>query len=498
MRTKHYLLAALLAATSFSCSEDYEIPQPEDEKTESTNEPAETTDKLTLVWKGQPLTDFTKALDMAEGDLTYTAPEGAEVSARILEGEGWTASANNGTIDVFPAKLGESAWLEVTLAENGEAIETCRLTVTQSGLKGSGDESDPHPVSSAAELIYASEQTYLGETFADACFELTRDIDLTGTDFKQFYTFNGTLDGKGHTINGFYIEDIAEYTHLGMFRQMNGTIKNLNVEGTVHKVSKAANQTGSIHAIGGIVGISNGIVENCTFKGSVISDVNDALDCIGGVAGYVQNGGMVKGCAYLASADGRIDVARAQTTGGVVGMCHENSYTIGCFNTGHINYKHTEGSLGGVIGIVYRTYAVACYHSGTITAPEGADMCAGVVGNNAFDTGDVTACYSAIDSQTSQNVFLIGGTGVTTEEATAKFKACYWLNIEGRSAFGPDITPNVCIDCSAKTAEELKNQATVDALNAAVTEWNALHGNLCTYRFEADANGGYPVLANQN
>ena len=109
MRTKHYLLAALLAATSFSCSEDYEIPQPEDEKTESTNEPAETTDKLTLVWKGQPLTDFTKALDMAEGDLTYTAPEGTEVSARILEGEGWTASANNGTIDVFPAKLGESA-----------------------------------------------------------------------------------------------------------------------------------------------------------------------------------------------------------------------------------------------------------------------------------------------------------------------------------------------------------------------------------------------------
>ena len=125
-------------------------------------------------------------------------------------------------------------------------------------------------------------------------------------------------------------------------------------------------------------------------------------------------------------------------------------------------------------------------------------MCAGVVGNNAFDTGDVTACYSAIDSQTSQNVFLIGGTGVTTEEATAKFKACYWLDIEGRSAFGPDITPNVCIDCSAKTAEELKSQATVDALNAAVTEWNALHGNLCTYRFEADANGGYPVLANQN
>ena len=50
MRTKHYLLAAILAATVLSCSEDYEIPQPtEDENTESTNEPAETTDKLTRV-----------------------------------------------------------------------------------------------------------------------------------------------------------------------------------------------------------------------------------------------------------------------------------------------------------------------------------------------------------------------------------------------------------------------------------------------------------------
>ena len=133
---------------------------------------------------------------MAEGDLTYTAPEGTEVSARILEGEGWTASANNGTIDVFPAKLGESAWLEVTLAENGEAIETCRLTVTQSGLKGSGDESDPHLISSATELAYIAEQVNKSTEqwpYNGKHIRLTRDIDLTEVDWTPIgYYWEGT------------------------------------------------------------------------------------------------------------------------------------------------------------------------------------------------------------------------------------------------------------------------------------------------------------------
>ena len=441
---------------------------------------------LTFALDGTKLTDLTQVIDLAEGDLTYTATSG-EVSVRILEGGGWSASAANGTITVSPGSLGEEALLEVTLTDNGKVMEIYRLAVKQTGLQGEGTEANPYQISSAGEF------KVLGNAKANEYFELTSDIDLGGGEI-MINTFVGILDGKGYTIRNFNIQDDGEYTHIGLFRQVDGTIKNLNTEGTVHKQSKKG--TG-IHAIGGVVAINNGTVENCTFKGSVISDVNDFWDYIGGVVGCVQNNGIVKGCAYLASADGKIDVERAQTTGGVVGWCNEDCYVIGCYNTGTIEYGNTAGTLGGVVGTVYGAHAVACYNTGVITVPEGTGGSAGVIGNNSMSTSTVTACYNAIDLQTSQDVFLIGYTG-NGKDGTAKFNTCYWLEIEGYTAFSQNVTDDDCTDCSAKTSEELKSQATVDDLNSAISTWNTQHNKLCAYQFAVDSNGGYPILVEQD
>ena len=101
--------------------------------------------------------DLTTTIDLADGALTY-APSDAEVSARIIDGEGWSASAENGTITVSPGSMGEEATLEITLLENGRVIETYRLTIEQTGLQGAGTADNPYLVSSAAELIYMAEQ----------------------------------------------------------------------------------------------------------------------------------------------------------------------------------------------------------------------------------------------------------------------------------------------------------------------------------------------------
>lgn len=457
--------------------------------------------RLTFALNGTTLTDLTSQILVLKDELTFSAPEDMQVSVRVLDGKDWSATIEGNTIKMM-AGNGPAAVLEVALTDNGKVIETYRLNLSL--FAGRGTTGDPYLITSSEEFIALSEQTNVDTTYANTCFKLTNDIDLTNTDFKPFHVFAGSFNGQGNTVRGLNIVDNAQYTHIGMFRQLNGALSNLNVEGTVHKVRKAEEQTSSIHAIGGIVAINNGTVKNCTFKGNVTSDVNDFWDYIGGVIGVVQNNGVVEGCAYLASADGKIDVDRAQSTGGVVGWCNAGSHVIGCYNTGGIVYGNTAGSVGGVVGTVYEG-TVACYNTGTITVPAEMRGAAGINGNATWDTNIITACYDAADN--NEDVYAIGASGTALElMPAARYNTCYWLKADNRIGIGytgrsssKDLYKDIpFIDCTAKDGTELKSQTAVDALNAAIATWNETHNNRCTYLFEVDANGGYPVLVAQD
>lgn len=176
-----------------------------------------------------------------------------------------------------------------------------------------------------------------------------------------------------------------------------------------------------------------------------------------------------------------------------------DSYVIGCYNTGNIQYENVAGLLGGVVGSNW-AYTVACYNTGTITVPTGGQTSSGI-GHN-ISGHFTTACYSVLDAQTSSDVCLIA----TYDGATGTdFNTCYWLEAEGRIAIAFYIgyqnkkteTKDDFTDCSAKSETELKSQETVNALNAAITTWNSSHNNLCTYQFAVDPNGGYPILQSQ-
>lgn len=114
--------------------------------------------------------------------------------------------------------------------------------------------------------------------------------ELNGTPVNQWVpkNFSGTLDGKGHTISGLYVNETQGAGCL--FDVFSGTIKNLNIadsyikgeKGTatfarfVHTGSKISNCSsnaivdGTIYS-GGIAGESRGIIENCYFIGKLTS-----------------------------------------------------------------------------------------------------------------------------------------------------------------------------------------------------------------------------------
>lgn len=230
---------------------------------------------------------------------------------------------------------------------------------------------------------------------------LTADLDLTGTDFAPIPTFGGTFWGDGHTIKGLSLT--ASGSQQGLFRylQSGGTISDLTVEGRIQPEGSRTN-------VGGIVGINSGVIQNCTFQGSVKGDVS-----VGGIVGLNREQGQINGCSASGVVQGQtraggiagknlgillkcsssasvntseepvalgVDTADALNqltdtsteeaaqdghtdTGGIVG--YSSGVVQSCTNTGSVGYPHVGYNVGGIAGR-QTGYLSGCINSGTV------------------------------------------------------------------------------------------------------------------------------------
>ena len=370
---------------------------------------------------GTPLTDLAQTIDLVNGNLTYT-PADAEVSARIIDGEGWSASAENGTITV-KGIAGSEALLEMTLTDNGRVIETYRLALKQSKLAGSGTEKDPYTISAPAELAFLAEQVNDGNNYSGETIQLTQDIDLNGTALSigendiYGYLFSGTFDGNNRSIKGLKISN-ASLDDVGLFPiLMGGMVKNLILENPVVEGKDY---------VGALVGENySGSIENC----KVINPVVKGGVRVGGLIGHFGSGS-IKDCQVI-----NAKVTGDDSIGGLAGTSGEN--ITNCSVTGEVTGIKTvsEGGIGGVVGKLMGTTGgpaasiTACTFNGTVTA--GADMTqlflGGIVG--FAQTAYVTACYSSgtVQSLTPSATFK-GSVGGIVGRVSAKpcaVEACY-------------------------------------------------------------------------
>lgn len=156
-------------------------------------------------------------------------------------------------------------------------------------------------------------------------FRLNEDIDLTGTDFAGVPYFNGTFYGQGHTITFASLE--ISGSNQGFIRYIgpNGIVRELNIIGSIEV-------KGSQNAIGGLVGVNNGIVSKCSFSGSINGEDN-----VGGVCGINKDGAVLNECTNNAS------VLATNYTGGICGR-NEGTITF-CTNNGKVNTEEMDASL---------------------------------------------------------------------------------------------------------------------------------------------------------
>ena len=319
---------------------------------------------------------------------------------------------------------------------------------TDPQLTGSGTESDPYLISTAADL--KAFRDYVNEGNPGACAKLTADITLNSSEEWEpigyvnsstfEYSYTGTFDGDGYTIKGLSINDSQSsiFSLNGLFSvigTMNllsnnmiegGEVKNLTVQGELKAGEHSMN--------GGICGYNFGTIQDCTNEISL--DITDGA-FIGGIC--AANGGTIKDCANK----GDISNHKPSYQGSchIGGICGVNTGTIEkCYNEGAISGDNKNIQIGGICGAMQDNADTPptinnCYNVGTLTLnwEETGGSIAGISPVDGATTGPTKTCtitnchnYGNIISISSR----IGGIFETDIFFVAEVHAenCYYIN----------------------------------------------------------------------
>ena len=169
----------------------------------------------------------------------------------------------------------------------------------------------------AEDLLRFSEACSQESYSAGRTFCLQADIDLSNTDFAPVPYFAGVFEGNGHAILGLKLT--GEGSRQGLFRRVgkDAVIRDLTVRGSV-------TPGGTQSAVGGIVGENAGLLETCSFEGTVAG-----IEDVGGIAGRNLSGSMVENCSFSG------DVTGEHQVGGIVGK--NEGIVNRCTNAGRVN-----------------------------------------------------------------------------------------------------------------------------------------------------------------
>ena len=204
----------------------------------------------------------------------------------------------------------------------------------------------------------------------DGTYILKNDLDLKGEkitpigSYKQAFT--GVFDGNGYSIKNFSFED-AEY--MALFAVLEGTLKNLNVEG----ITAASNgRTGATY-LGGLVAYNRGgTISSCSASGDLSADSKSLLLTVylGGIAGR-NDAGIIENCYVDVNLTGSNDAN--VYIGGIAG-----------YNGGGKNY---EGKIRNCVVTGEKFEALARLNTGS----------AYVGGITGYNFGYVGGSYSMVE-----------------------------------------------------------------------------------------------------
>ena len=260
------------------------------------------------------------------------------------------------------------------------------------------DEANAYIIANAADFTQLMVNVNAGTDYDGKYFKLDVDIDLDNKGWTQILTtanpFKGNFNGQFHTVSNLYI-NTSTLEKAGLFGVIdgNGSISNLHVNGNVKNTFATNSSTGGIC---GSISSQNGVIENCSFAGSV-----EGANHVGGIVGGSM--GRVLACKN----SGNITGTGSGFTSGIAGHSDYGHY-LGCYNTGNITGTGT-GTVSGIVGEVASSGSVlsGCYNTGVVSSTGGGTVGAICGGDfyKASGTCYTTTSYSVVMSTNREKEF---------------------------------------------------------------------------------------------
>lgn len=169
--------------------------------------------------------------------------------------------------------------------------------------------------------------------------------------------YTGTVNGNGYSITGMTINQTTNNAGFIGYLGENGAVKNLKL--------KAVSVTTTGDYVGGLVGYSFSVIENCAVEGGTIS-TSASEGPVGGIVGRAE--GKYSAPALIVACHNTAAVSGKYHVGGIIGNAGLYSRVIACYNSGTIT-RTGSWRCGGIAGYFRSatTYSCCNYNTGTIT-----------------------------------------------------------------------------------------------------------------------------------
>lgn len=309
----------------------------------------------------------------------------------------------------------------------------------------------------------------------------------------------GKFDSTGE-VNGCTNDAVISN---GLVNQTGGIVGSL-ANGSIVSCANTASVSGT-SMVGGIVGFAgntttNDSATNITFITSCrnAADVTGSANCVGGIAGKLQNGAVMSACY----AQGNVTTS-TYDVGGLTGLIQINNnnatsriYVYDCIANMNVSTSRTSGACrtGGAVGnitIGNTGQYVAVDNCGVldVTITAGGEYVGGFAG---WMTGDaknsnrarIRNCYTLVGSVPG-SAKKGGFIGAVTNKAELRY--CYFVTDDSS-----DISTATTANYSKKTATEIKSDATCTTFNGNNFTLNVGSTGYSSARGWAMING-YPV-----
>lgn len=315
---------------------------------------------------------------------------------------------------------------------------TRTLTLDKAGhiLPGSGTEADPYIIATPADynkvaaFVSGNRFDFAGKYFALSGNLDFTDIEITPLGSADTY-FNGTLDGKGHTVGGIVIDITEAETATGV-----APVGALGQDGVVKDLTVANSTITGCGIMGGIVAHCMGTVENCATVADVaVTGVKrgtlttESGDEIGGIAGRVYPTASITGCENRAIVDGNTQVggiagSSRDAAGATIRACVNHGDVIGradreiVIQGGQQVARYVQTMTGGIAGRFTGTIE-QCENHGSVKSAV-CDAVGGILGK-AFIEASVIDCtnHGTVNAANAYSGGIVGISAVTEGSAVS-------------------------------------------------------------------------------